>query len=148
MNNVYQSLPTQEKIKIFQRCQEILVKNHPTSEFIIRRSLLQSKNNKFIETLVKLYKDFNGNVYSDKDCLVFYKIFDINDLNDVYKKYDKPSEEEGNSIFIIFATFNKQVTNIQELISRELENKIQKISFSREGKFKVYDLKKFSSKFL
>jgi len=71
MNSVYQSLSQDEKINIFKRCQELLIRDHPDSEFIIRKSFLTIRN-KSLETLIKLYKEFNGNVYFDQDCLIFY----------------------------------------------------------------------------
>lgn len=148
MNYVYQSLSKDKKINIFQKCQEFLIKNHPNSEFIIRKNLLSQQNKKTLETLLKLYKNFNGNVYLNQDCLVFYKIFDIkNGIDEIYKKYDMPSDENGNLIFVVFAVFDKNKTNISEIIEKELENKIEKISFSREGKFKIYSLAKLAKKF-
>jgi hypothetical protein len=148
MNHVYQSLNKEEKIRIFEKCQQFLVSNYPDSEFIVRKSFLKNRNNKFLMTLINLYKNFNGNVYVNNDCLIFYKIFDIKDgINEIYKKYDGPSDENGNLIFIVFATFNEGKIDIGRVIEKELENKIEKISFSREGKFKIYNLKKFSLKF-
>lgn len=147
MTYVYQSLNKDEKINIFQKCQEFLVANYPDSEFIVRRSFLSSGRNKTLETLVKIYKDFNGNVYVDDNCLVFYKIFDVSGIDEIYKKYDNESDANGNTIFVIFATFNVQKSNIYEIIKKELGGEINNISFSRNGKFKIYNLTKFSDRF-
>lgn len=148
MTHVYQSLDKDSKISIFQKCQRYLVKNYPGSEFIISRHYLRSGHNKVLDMMLKLYKEFNGSIYQDDDCLIFYKIFDIKEgVDEIYKKYDKESDENGNTILIIFATFDNKKSNIPQIIATELSKEIQKISFSRNGKFRMYDLSKFSSKF-
>jgi len=148
MNQPYQSLSQDQKITVFQRCQELLVKNHPKSEFILRKNFLSS-NQKTIQTLTKLYKEFNGNIYMERDCLIFYKMFDIkNGIEELQKRYDSASDDNGNLIFITFAIFNSKRMSIRRVIETQLQGQVEKISFSREGEFKIYNLKKLASKFL
>jgi len=148
MTYVYQSLSKDEKIKIFKKCQELLLKYYPKSEFVVRRSFLSGKRHKTLETLVKLYRDFNGNVIIRDDTLIFFKILNIKDgLKDIYAKYDKPSDDVGNTILVTFAVFLSKMTDIKALIQEELEGQIEKIAFSRNGKFRIYSLDKLAEKF-
>jgi hypothetical protein len=148
MTYIYQSLSQAEKIRIFQRCQELLLRYNPESEFVVRRSFLSKTPPKTLETLVKLYRNFNGSVLLKEDTLIFFKILDIQKgIEEIYAKYDKPSDGVGNTILIVFATFDSQKTDIKSLIQQELQGEIQKISFSRRGKFKIYDLNRLAEKF-
>lgn len=150
MTHIYQSLPSESRIKIFQQVQAFLIKNYPSSEFIVRRNFLTYGKHKMLETLLKLYKEFNGSIYNSPNCIVFYKIFNVSGegaegLADIYKKYDKPSDEEGNTVFIVFATYNEGA-DIPEILASELQGQIKNIAFSREGKFKIYSLERFIKK--
>ena len=147
MTSIYQSLSKAEKIKIFQKCQQLLVQYHPDSEFIVRRSLLNGKRTKTIETLIKLYKDFNGSVYLDDNSVIFFKMFNLTDAQELYKKYELPSEDNADTVFIIFATFNSKMTNIKAIIDTELRGEVKKIAFSREGKFRIHPLAALKAKF-
>jgi hypothetical protein len=148
MTRLYQSLSKEERVELFVKCQEFLIKNHPKSEFILRRNFLKKLNSPSLQTLMKLYKEFNGSVYAEENCIIFFKIFSIKDgLTEIYKKYDKMSDDQGNTIFIVFAAFDEKKINIYELIRRELMGEISQISFSREGKFKIYPLDKLAKKF-
>lgn len=147
MTHTYQTLQTSDRIKLFKECQRLLIKNHPTSEFIVRRNILSGARTKSLETLIKLYQEFNGKVYIDDNCVVFFKIFDIQDgIEEIYKKYDEISNDEGNTLFIVFSTFVKDDAKIQEIVKKELSSKVKKISFSRNGKFKLYPIDRLISR--
>ena len=146
MTYSYQSLSKEEKIKIFQKCQSFLVKNYPKSEFIARKSILSGIRSSSVQILIKLFKDFNGEVYWKDDAILFFKTFIAKDLEEVQKKIHSLSEKDGDTIFIIFATYKSNSLDIKELARSELSGIIKNISFSRSGRFKFYGLDRFLKK--
>ena len=100
-----------------------------------------------IETLIKLYMDFNGSVYVDDNIVVFFKMLNADNLDEIYKKFNQASEDNSNTIFVVFAVFNKKKANVRQIIDQELNGEAKKIAFSREGKFKIYSLSAIRAKF-
>lgn len=133
-------LSREEKTAFFQRCQDILVKNHPRSEFILRK---EAKKKTFY---LDLYLQYKGFAYeSEKVALLFNKIKYIpeewHQTSYENKVFDFPSQEP-NCYCIDFVTANMSPSLIEELKPHFNEN-LEYIGFMRNNTMSFFNFKNF-----
>ncbi len=137
MTVLFSSLTKEEKIDFFVKCQELLIKYHPNSPFIIRENGLSNTLDAF-ENNIKKYQGFS---YADEHiCVLWNKIFvtDPTNLNRVITENAyMPPKEKFNGVSIDFAVFNSMI-HCQNFIKDNDDESIKYILFIREGKPKIY----------
>jgi len=133
-------LTKEEKVAFFQKCQDLLVKNFPNSEYILRGDL--HKKDFYLDLFLK-YKGF---VYeSEKVALLFNKIehFPQELVIEPYQKrvFDPPALKP-NCYAIDFLTTKGSLEIVKELLPHFNEG-FEYISFLRGGRISVFNFKRF-----
>jgi hypothetical protein len=78
MPNLFYPIPKEEKVEFFVKCQELLIKHHSTSNFIVKESNLEEAADIFMDKIDK----YKGYYYFDENvCILWNHVF-ISDPND------------------------------------------------------------------
>lgn len=133
-------LTKEEKVAFFQRCQDLLIKNFPDSEYILRTNL--HKKDFYLDLFLK-YKGF---VYeSETVALLFNKIEYLPQewMNIPYQErvFDPPSPTP-NCYAIDFLTTKSSPEVVEELLPYFSED-LEYICFIRDGRMSFFNLKRF-----
>ena len=136
---LFQSLSQKEKIDFFVRCQEILIKSHSGSSFVIRERGLE-KALDAVQTNIFKYQGFS---YSDDNVCILWNYIFVSDPKDVTRAvkenaYKGPAEN-FNAVSIDFATFRK-MEDIRGFIKENVKDNMKYVLFIREGNPKIYPI--------
>lgn len=78
MPNLFYPIPKEEKVEFFVKCQELLIKHHSTSNFVVKESNLEEAADIFMDKIDK----YKGYYYFDENvCILWNHVF-ISDPND------------------------------------------------------------------
>jgi hypothetical protein len=128
-------LPKEEKIEFFQKCQDLLVKNQPESEFILRE---EAENRDYFLDLFLKYKGF---AYTSEKIAVLFNKHRINSLPEAQEAYqDKvfdPPAPDANTYTVDFITTKMSKDVLQELYPVFHEN-LEFMCFLRMGKVSFF----------
>lgn len=139
MLKFFNSLPLQEKVDFFVKCQELLLKHHPDSPFVIREDKLEEA----LEACHNNIEQYKGYYYTDDNVCVLWNHVKINDPNDVKRAvmenaYKMPNPE-FNAVSIDFAVF-REIKDCIEFIQANKNNLIQYVLFIRGGNPRIYQI--------
>lgn len=133
----FQTLTDEEKIKFFLHGQELLLKYHPDSPFVIHKHILSER----MEHLKVLAVQYKGLTYQDDNiCVLFNKIV-VADPNDpitalAQSKYKEP-HADYNGVSIDFVVF-RELKDCAEWCKRYHEHRIQHVLYVKNGKPQIY----------
>jgi len=138
---LFQSLSQEVKVDFFVKCQELMLKYHPVSNFIIRENTLGAALDAFQQN-VENYKGYIH--FDDNICILWNKIFvsDFTNVNLVVTEnaYKEPNLN-FNSVSIDFSVF-RQMQDCLKFIKENYTPEIKYILFIREGTPKLYEADK------
>ena len=139
MNTLFQSILLGEKIDFFIKCQELMLKYHPDSQFIVREKALPKTLEAFSDNIIK----YKGYCYKDDNiCVLWNKIIvsDSKNVNRAVKENAyKPPQDNFNGVSIDFAVFRK-ISDCFLFIKNNYEPQMKYVLFIREGKPKLYPI--------
>ena len=145
MTNCFNNLQKEQKVDFFVKCQELLIRHHPDSSFMVRESNLDTILETFFDQINK-YKGYY--YYNDDVCILWNHIYvsDPQDLKKVFKDNAyQPPHPEYNGVSIDFVVFRKMADCISFIKDND-EPRIKHVLFIREGKPRIHkkeDLVKF-----
>lgn len=141
----FQSLTRDEKIEFFLKCQELLMKYHGNSDFIIRQNNIEQRL-QHAKELVDKYKGFC--YMEDNICVLFNKI-NVGDENDPIgalstHKFREPVEHY-NAVSIDFVVF-RDLKDCAEFCKNNYDHRIKYILYVKNAKPKLYKTEQFISR--
>lgn len=142
---LFQSLSNEEKIQFFSQCQDILIKYHPNSEFLVTKENWLDKKHFALEFINK-YKGYT--YYNDRICILFNKVRIEDSRNPIKSLRDhlfKPSVDNYNAYCIDFVAFNK-LAHCLEFVKQEYIPQIEYILFVKNNEVKLYKTDKLVEK--
>jgi hypothetical protein len=127
----------EEKIEFFVRCQDLLIRHHPESEFIITKENWNEKKD-FAIDFVNRYK---GWVYSDATiCALFNKVRvedEKNPTKTLKRYYFQESAPDFNAYCIDFVVFRKLIDCIA-FCKSQYSPEIKYVLFVKNNEVKLY----------
>ena len=140
----FQSLTTIQKIDFFVKCQELMLKYHPNSPFVVREDSLKQSLDAFANNINR-YKGF---VHSDENICLLWNYVHISDEHDenralVENGYKAP-HPEYNAVSMDFVVCRK-VRDYYEFIKQYDEPRIQYILSVKYQKAKIINKSKLIS---
>ena len=138
MSNLFQSLNQDEKIEFFVKCQELMLKHHQKSPFIVREKSL----GKVLDSFVNNIQKYQGYSYADDNiCVLWNKIYvsDPSNVNLVVRECAyQPPNPVFNGVSIDFAVF-RRMEDCLAFVKSNYQPQIRYVLFIREGKPKIYE---------
>lgn len=140
----FQTLSTQSKLEFFAKCQELLIKYHPESEFILTKENFEERK-EFALDFVKKYKGFA--YWDDTICILFNKVRVEDPRNPVKilkdHLYQEP-REDYNAVTVDFVVF-RQLTDCIGFCRAQYNPQIEYVVFVRHNEVKLYPTAKLLS---
>ena len=139
MINPFATLSQEQKVDFFVKCQELMMKYHPTSPLIVREDALEKVLDVFYNNIQK----YQGYYYMDDNICVLWNHILINEPNDakralVENAYKQPNPQ-FNAVSIDFAVFRK-MSDCLDFIKSNNNNLIKYVLFVRGGNPKIYPI--------
>lgn len=137
---LFHSLSHNEKVEFFIKCQELLLAEHPTSEFIFTKDNVEARKywvNQFLEK----YKGYV--YYDDKICVLFnrVRVDDPKDPKGILKKIVyQPPHENFNAVSLDFVVFRK-LGDCMEFCKSQYIPQIEWIVYVKKNELKLYKTK-------
>jgi hypothetical protein len=139
MQATFQSLSIEERIEFFVKCQELMLKHHPNSSFVIRRDTLKQALTACQGNIHK----YNGYAYSTENICILWNHILVNDPSDMERIFKEnayqPPNPNYNAVSIDFAVF-RSMADCLNFVRENKNERIQYVLFIREGKPKLYPL--------
>jgi ADP-glucose pyrophosphorylase len=143
-------LSNEEKIDLFQKNQDLLIKYKPESEFVIRN--IENVKNKVVQYYFNAIKNYKGKVAIHPEFMLFFHIMQINDFNDVSEFSDKKQKgefsESGNCLFVEYIVGKASLANLKGLEDYFKDKVVKKISYVKHEQVKSVDFKKYKQEIL
>ena len=144
------TLSDEEKIDIFQKNQELLIKYRPESEFVIRN--IKNIKNKVIQYYINTIKNYKGKVVRHPEFLIFFHIMQINDFEDhsefAAKREISDFPENGNCLFVEYIAGKINLGNLVGLEDYFKNKNIKKISYFKHENVRSVEFSKYKSEIL
>ena len=144
---LFQDLTLQEKIDFFVHGQELLLKHHPDSDFLIRQSNVKER----ITFAQELMTKYQGLCYMDENIIVLAnKVFVTNEhnaVNTLKEHMFKPPVEHYNAVSIDFVVF-RQMNDCMEWVRGNYDPRIRFVVYVKNGTPQIYPTEKLISKSL
>ncbi len=133
----FQELTQEKKVDFFVKCQELMIKHHPDSPFVVREKDLE----KVLTACEKNILKYQGYSYSDDNVCVLWNHIVVTDPKDVKRAVQenayRPPNPDFNAVSIDFAVF-KHIKDCVEFIRGNDNDRIEHILFIRDGVPKLY----------
>ena len=146
----FNTLSNEEKIDLFQKNQELLIKYRPESEFVIRD--IKNIKNKVIQYYIKIIKNYKGKVAIHPEFLLFFQIMQINDFEDLSefaaKRKISDFSENGNCLFVEYIAGKINLGNLVGLEDYFKNKNIKKISYFKHEDIRSVEFSKYKSEIL
>jgi len=146
----FSTLSDEEKIDIFQKNQELLIKYRPESEFVIRN--IKNIKNKVIQYYINIIKNYKGKVAIHPEFLLLFQIMQINDFEDVSefaaKREISDFPENGNCLFVEYISGKINLGNLVGFEGFFKDKNIKKISYFKHENIKSVEFSKYKSEIL
>jgi hypothetical protein len=137
---LFQTLSNDQKIEFFLKCQQLLVDNHPDSDFIFREDNIKDRLY-FVKDFTQKYKGF---VYSNDNICVLYNKIKLKDHRNpaetVKAHMYKGPVEDFNCIIVDFAVFD-QLINIKPFIELQYSPQVEYLIWVKHNEVKLYNTK-------
>lgn len=139
MQTLFQSLSIEERIEFFVKCQEMLIKYHSSSGFVIRENTLE----KAVASCQGNIHKYNGFVYSDDNVCVLWNHIKVSDSSDVQRILKEnayqPPHPQYNGVSIDFAVF-RHIKDCLDFVKKNQTPQMEYVLFIREGRPKLYPI--------
>ncbi len=146
----FSTLSNEEKIDLFQKNQELLIKYRPESEFVIRN--IKNIKNKVIQYYINIIKNYKGKVAIHPEFLLLFQIMQINDFEDVSefaaKREISDFPENGNCLFVEYISGKINLGNLVGFEGFFKDKNIKKISYFKHENIKSVEFSKYKSEIL
>lgn len=143
-------LSHEEKIDIFQKNQDLLIKYKPDSEFVIRN--IENVKNKVVQYYFNAIKNYKGKVAIHPEFILFFHIMQINDFNDISefsgKKQKGEFSENGNCLFVEYIVGKASLANLKGLEDYFKDKSVKMISYVKHEQVKSVEFKKYKEEIL
>lgn len=140
----FQDMSVRDKIDFFVKCQDLMVKHHPNSDFVIRQNNIESR----IKHAKNLIEKYQGLCYMDDSvCILFNKInVDSPDhpIPALRANMMKPPVEHYNAVSIDFVVF-KNIKDCASFCQQNYDPRIEYVLYIKGGKPKIYKTRDFIS---
>ena len=137
-------MPKEEKTTFFQTCQDLLVKNQPESEFILRKG-----DDEMRKYYLDLFLKYKGFIYTSDNIAMMYNMHRYANLMEARDKYKEkiysPPDTNPNTYSIDFVTSVLNAEILEEVLPVLLKRELQHICFLRSGKVVFLPFKKAMS---
>jgi hypothetical protein len=142
MFKLFTQLSKDEKINFFLKIQELLIKHHPKSGFIIR----ENNVNTFVDSLINWYFNYKGYcVNEDNFCLLFNKILiEKTEFSQLKNVLFNPPNKNANCLFIDFVV-SKKIKSCLEFFKSQVTINLKWVIYIRNNKINQYDVQKLSA---
>jgi hypothetical protein len=136
MKTLFQPLSQAQKIDFFVKCQELMIKYHPTTSFVIRENSLKPALDAFANNI----NSYKGFCHADENiCLLWNYVF-ISDENDevralVENGYKEPNPNY-NAVSMDFVVC-RHMRDYLDFIKQYNEDRIKFILSVKYGKAKI-----------
>lgn len=140
-NKLFTSLSQEEKIDFFIKCQSLLVKYHPESEFIFRQDNYETRK-QFVKDFVNNYKGF---CFSDDNICILFNHVHVENPDDPIKIlkdhiYQAP-KEDFNCVSVDFVVF-RELHDCAKFVGDNNAPNIKYVLFVKNNEIKLYETEK------
>ena len=146
----FSTLSNEEKIDLFQKNQDLLIKYHPKSEFVIRD--IRDVGRKILQYYFDLIRKYKGKAAVHKDFLLFFHIMQISDFDDASeygrKRMIGDFHEDGNCLFIEYIVGKASLENLTGLEDYFKDKNVKVISYVKHENIKVVQFDKYKKEIL
>ena len=133
----FNKLHTKDRIDFFIKCQDLLIKYHPDSPFIITKDNLKER----LTYSNDIFNKYSGMCYSDANVAALFNYVKLNDPNDPIKALKEHQFKEPtvdyNCVSIDFVVF-RHLHDCLGFCKTNYNSNIEYIIFSKDGKPKVH----------
>jgi len=146
----FNSLSLEEKIQLLQKNQNLLLKYHPDSEFVIRE--YQDKNGRIYKHYIDLIKKYQGKVVYGENFMLFFHIMKINNQDDTSEYARKRAEgefsDDGNCLFAEYMVGKYSAKDLASLEEYFKDKKVEFISYVRHERINSVSFAKYKQRIL
>ena len=146
----FANLSNEEKIDLFQKNQDLLIKYKPESEFVIRN--IKNIKNRITQYYFNIIKNYKGKVAIHEDFLLFFHIMEIRDFYDVSeyskKRMNSIFSDDGNCLFVEYIVGKASLENLKSLEGYFKDKRVQVISYVKHENIKVVEFNKYKTEIL
>lgn len=134
---LFTELRKAEKVDFFKGCQELLIKYHPNSEFIIRENNLNQR----LQYAIDFCNRYKGYTYASDSVKVLFNKIKLTDPNNpiqaIKEHAYKEPRSDYNAVSIDFVVF-RAINDCLEFCKENYDPRIEFIVFVKNGKPKLY----------
>jgi len=146
----FNKLSNEEKIDLFQRNQDLLIKYQPESEFVIRST--KDIKNRVVQYYFNMIKNYKGKVAIHPEFVLFFHIMQIVDFEDASeyatKKQAGDFSEDGNCLFVEYIVGKASLENLTGLEHYFKDKNIKMISYVKHEQIKSVEFSKYKHEIL
>ena len=146
----FNTLSDEEKIDLFQKNQDLLIKHKPESEFVIRN--IKNIKSKVVQYYFDIIKNYKGKVAIHPDFVLFFHIMQINDFHDASEYATKRAagdfSEDGNCLFVEYIVGKASLENLKSLEDYFKDKNVKVISYVKHENIKVVEFDKYKKEIL
>jgi hypothetical protein len=137
------------KMQLLQKNQNLLIKYHPNSDFIIRTN---QKIDAIYKYYVNLIQKYQGKVASSEDFMLFFHIMQINNPEDVseyaIKRAEGDFDENGNCCFVEYIVGKYSAKDLALLKSHFEDTKVEFVSYVKHERVNSVSFAKLKDRIL
>lgn len=146
----FNTLSDEEKIDLFQKNQDLLIKYKPESEFVIRN--IKNIKSRVVQYYMNIIKSYKGKVAIHEDFILFFHIMQINDFHDTSEYAAKRSagdfSDDGNCLFVEYIVGKASLENLKSLEDYFKDKNVKVISYVKHENIKVVEFDKYKKEIL
>ena len=146
----FSSLSDEQKINLFQKNQDLLIKYQPQSEFVIRNT--EDIKSKVLQYYLNVIKNYKGKVVIQPEYMLFFHIMQIEDFDDASEFSDKRQQaefpENGNCLFVEYIVGKIDLENLKGLESYFKDKSVKRISYVKHEQINSVEFSKYKREIL
>jgi hypothetical protein len=133
----FTNLNRQDKIDFFVKCQNLLLRFHPSSPFIINKGNIKER----LTYAHDIFHKYKGMVYTDENVCALFNYIKINNINDpleALKEHQfKSPAGDYNAVSIDFVVF-RHLQDCLGFCKANYNSNIEYVVFVKDGKPKIH----------
>ena len=140
-------LSSEDKIELFQKNQNLLIEYNPKSPFIVRD--IKNAKSKIVQHYIHMIKNYKGRVAIHSEFLLFFRILQINDFDDILEfRSEESASDEGICVFVDYIAGKANVDNLKSLEPFFKDKKVTTISYVKHENIQNIPLEKYKKALL